>query len=152
MQVVLETILCLQRFFSERIRKRLFWVVFLLHADQPGGHSGPSGGGQPLQIHKHVNYKGSGVSIHRRGVETGPVRLLSRCAFVLLGSAGRDEQQHLRGVRRLLDVRQSFGPAAAADQPHEGEDDGDEKILLRDKRGRVLVIRSEVTPAGQVMV
>ena len=73
------------------------------------------------------------LNTYRGCIETWPARLLDNCAFVLLSSAGWEEQKHLCRVCGRLDIRKSFGPAAAADQPHEGEGEGNKKILLRTK-------------------
>lgn len=73
------------------------------------------------------------LDTYRRCIKTWPEGLLGSRAFVLLSSAGWDEQKHLCWVCSCLDIRKSFGPATTADQPHEGEDDCNNKILLKTK-------------------
>lgn len=72
---------------------------------------------------------------HHRCIKTWPERLLGSCAFVLRCSAGWDEQKHLCWVCSHLDIRKTFGPATAADQPQDREDDCDKKILFGTEKG-----------------
>lgn len=71
---------------------------------------------------------------YHRGVEAGPARHEDRATLVGWDFAGRDEEPHLVWISGRFDVRKGLGPSRGADQPHEGEDDRDHKVLGKKKK------------------
>ena len=70
------------------------------------------------------------TATHHWCVQTGPDGLMGDRAYVGLGSAGIDEQEHLGWVCGRLDVGQNLCPRASTDKPRQGENHCDDEILF----------------------